>query len=123
MFHFANDYVLFRPDATSTTIDFTLDFPPTANGANGTILVMNNDGTVVPTDLGPLLSLDGGATVNGVPFDDATVAGVVLVITNDSVAMKHCGSHSFSTPVTFACRGDARDDFGSGGFNYSVDVN
>jgi hypothetical protein len=123
MFHFANDYVLFKPDPTSSTIDFTLDFPPTAEGANGTILVLNTNGTVVPTDLGPLLSINGDAVVNGVPFDDATVAGVVLVITNDSVAMEHCGTHSFSSQVTFACRGDALDDFGSGGFNYSVDVN
>jgi hypothetical protein len=117
--------VLFKPDATSSTIDFTLDFPPTADGANGTILVLNNNGTVVPTDLGPLLSASGGAAVNGVPFDDATVAGVVLVITNDSVAMIHCGTHSFSE-VTFACRGDAHDDFvkpSDPKFNYSVDVN
>ena len=62
--------------------------------------------------------------MNGVPFDDGTVAGVVLVITNDSVAMQNCGTHSFSE-VTFACRGDALDDFVDPGpkFNYSVDVN
>ena len=123
MFHFSNDYVLYKPDATASTIDFTIDFPNTANGANGTILVLNSNGTVVPTGLAPLLSASGGATVNGIPFDDATVAGVVLVFTNDSVAMNHCGTHSFSQAVTFACRGDALDDFGSGGFNYSVDVN
>jgi hypothetical protein len=64
--------------------------------------------------------------VNGVPFDDATVAGVVLVFTNDSVAMTKCGTHQFSEQVTFACRGDALDNFvkpSDPKFNYSVDVN
>ena len=124
MFHFANDYVLFKPDATSSTIDFTLNFPPTAEGANGTILVLNNNGTVVPTDLGPLLSISGDAAVNGVPFDDATVAGVVLVITNDSVAMiiaartasARSRSPAAATRSTTSSTHDPK-------FNYSVDVN
>ena len=51
------------------------DFPPTADGANGTILVLNNNGTVVPTDLGPLLSINGDAAVNGVPFDEHRCRG------------------------------------------------
>jgi hypothetical protein len=68
------------------------------------------------------LTLSGNGNVGPVPFEDTTVDGVVLVLTNDSVRMRNCGSHSLSEAVTFACRGDARDDIAAGGFSYTATV-
>jgi hypothetical protein len=120
MFHFSNDYVFFAPDATSSFINFNLNFPNTARGSEATILTLNSDGSV--SDTAVLLNDSGDAILNDVIFDEALVDGVVLVITNTSTRMKNCGSHSFNETVTFACRGDARDDFLNGGFNYTATV-
>jgi hypothetical protein len=120
MFHFSNDYILFSPSSNATTITFDLDFPDRVRGSNATVLTLNSDGSVSPTAV-PLTD-KGEGNVTGISFDDALVDGVVLVITNSSVRMRNCGSHSLSEPVTFACRGDARDDFLSGGFNYTATV-
>jgi hypothetical protein len=121
MFHFSNDYFLFRPNPTASTIDFTFNFPDTVRGSNATVLTLNSDGSVSHTAVA--LDSSGNGSLDGVGFDDAVVDGVVLVLTNSSVRMTNCGSHSFSEPVTFACRGDARDDFFPNGFNWSIDVN
>jgi hypothetical protein len=119
MFHFSNDYAQFTPAANANTIRFELNFPDTARGSNATILQLNTNGTVVPHSL--TFDASGGATSNAIPFDDATVDSVVLVFTNNSTRMRNCGSHSFSENVTFACRGDARDDFNSG-FDYIASI-
>ena len=120
MFHFSNDYVHFAPDANSTSITFDLDFPDIARGSFATVLTLNGDGSVSHTEV-PLQD-NGTGNITGVTFDDVLVDGVVLVITNTSTRMKNCGSHSFNQTVTFACRGDARDDFLNGGFNYTATV-
>jgi hypothetical protein len=122
MYHFSNDYLLFKTAAdalTGTTIDFTLNFPDTSRGSNATIVVLNANGTI--TVQSAELDSAGDAIVTGVPFDDANVNGVLLVITNDSLRMKQCGSYPLGSPVQFACRGVGRDDLN--GYNFSVAVN
>jgi hypothetical protein len=121
MFHFSNDYFLFRPGPTASTIDFTFDFPTISRGSAATVLTLNQDGSVSHTAVP--LATDGTGNVTGVVFDDALVEGVVLVLTNDSTRMEKCGSHSFSESVTFACRGNALDDFFPKGFSWSMEVN
>jgi hypothetical protein len=117
--HFSNDYIRFNPASNATSITFQLNFPDLVRGSNATVLQRNLNGTVVPWPA--TLDASGNGMVGPVPFDDAVVDDVVLVITNDSVRMRNCGSHSFSESVTFACRGDARDDF-TGGFNYTANI-
>ena len=119
MFHFSNDYIFFRPFTGATDIDFQLDFPAIANGSNATILRLNSNSTVNVTSAG--LDVNGNATINNVPFSPASVTGVILVLTNDSVAMTNCGSDPLGAPVQFACRGDALHDTNNG-FNWSVNV-
>jgi hypothetical protein len=120
MYHFSNDYLLFRPTATASFIEFNVDFPTTSRGPAATVLTLNQDGSVSPTAIP--LATDGTGNLTGVVFDADLVDGVVLVITNDSTRMEKCGRHSFAEQVTFACRGDALDDFVNGGFKYRVDV-
>jgi hypothetical protein len=121
MFHFSNDYFLFRPGPTASTIDFDFDFPTTSRGPAATVLTLNLDGSVSHTAV--TLATDGTGNVTGVVFDDALVEGVVLVLTNHSTRMEKCGSHSFSESVTFACRGNALDDFFPNGFSWSMEAN
>jgi hypothetical protein len=119
-FHFSTDYLRFEPSSNASTITFTFNFPDTVRGSNATVLRKNLNGTVVPHLV--TLNENGNGTSAAIPFDDAVVSEVVLVITNDSTRMKNCGSHLFNETVTFACRGDARDDFLNGGFNYTATV-
>ena len=124
MYHFSNDYLLFRPTANAASISFTVDFPNTSRGSAATVLTLNQDGSVSHTAIP--LAADGTGNLSGIVFDDAEVEGVVLVLTNDSTRMEKCGSHSFAEPITFACRGNALDDFApnleSGRFRYEVQV-
>jgi hypothetical protein len=121
MLHFFNDYFLFTPKPSASSINFQLRFPDFDRGSNATVLTLNENGSV--SDTAVPLNARGNGSLTGVTFDDALIDGVVLVITNSSLRMTDCGSHAFSEDFTFACRGDARDDFAKGGFNYTVTVN
>jgi hypothetical protein len=118
MYHFSNDYVLFKPNASASSLEFNVDFPTTSRGPAATVLTLNQDGSVSHTAIP--LATDGTGNLTGVTFDDALVDGVVLVLTNDSTRMEKCGKHSFAEQITFACRGNALDNFLNGQFHYAV---
>ncbi len=99
LLHLSNGYVLLRPGSGAGEVRVVLDGPPTSKGTNGSLTVINADGTLTFTPM----------TLNGQGNGSATVPlggtqGVLLTLTNASTRYK-----CFRQTV-LACQGVPKDD-------------
>jgi len=110
----ANDYVRIRPDTAAAHLSINIDFPASPATPRATVVVFSTGGGVTETEIS--LNSNGDGSSGSMPFTQAAVSKVVVVVTNAGTRFQ-CNKGT-----NFSCRGNPLDDSSSQDYNLTFSV-